>query len=725
MHHHHPFQESFWSPTSASDAYPDFSTGFNVLHSKLKQSLAENKVIIEYLEKRIQAEKSHANNLSSILPTTNPFENDIGGGLKRCFEVVFSESQDSTKEHEIRAEDLFTTALDPLSNFSVRYERIIINAKQTVEAQVKQFDLFCKQLDTAKLCYQNKCKALLAVQPHYDENAIGEESKTKLGSLEFPTRDHVWVWLLDLHEDKLTTRESTLAWIASTSGKDENDAFIILQSLLQQEFLKQNDNATSFSKLSPSNKGGFLKRWGKDNSVNKLAEMIEADKNYRASVVKVEKLRTQVEQILFVHYEEMESLELERIQTIKQAFISVAASLSNTIPRCKDTFDNMMLYQETLKPDKDVQVIVEQYRTGQFNPKPILYENYFYGTAKDQLFGVPLEEITRVQSTLVPRLVSQGLSVIESGFSRLYDEEKTVVWTTSLPLDRVHAAREEINCSTTTITLEFDLLLLASLIRLYLMELPECLFTFELYEPCKLLYANRGQQDKNSRLMSLSKLLATLPSPNYHTVMVLLGHFSRLFKELKNPQELSSSIARSFSYILMRPQVESKVNMHDRHPQRLLLDLIENYDMIFTEETYKAQEENSNRPAIIIPDTVQQSATAAKKSNSLDSTRTSTSSNTTTTTRKSSMLSNFMRSSQSTPTSSISIKRNVGAIPMPSSSTLFEDPDEIASSESSLIIHTPPSSLPNYIHNNKNPVNEQLFNMDDVASLDSFFEDED
>lgn len=94
-----------------------------------------------------------------------------------------------------------------------------------------------------------------------------------------------------------------------------------------------------------------------------------------------------------------------------------------------------MLYQETLKPDKDVQFIVEQYRTGQFNPKPILYENYFHGTAMgnttsrkihnsktnsqiiiiDQLFGVPLEDITKVQSTLVPQLVSQGLSVIESG----------------------------------------------------------------------------------------------------------------------------------------------------------------------------------------------------------------------------------------------------------------------------------------------------------------------
>lgn len=33
----------------------------------------------------------------------------------------------------------------------------------------------------------------------------------------------------------------------------------------------------------------------------------------------------------------------------------------------------------------------------------------------DQLFGVHLEEITRTQHSLVPQLVLQGLSVIESG----------------------------------------------------------------------------------------------------------------------------------------------------------------------------------------------------------------------------------------------------------------------------------------------------------------------
>lgn len=38
---------------------------------------------------------------------------------------------------------------------------------------------------------------------------------------------------------------------------------------------------------------------------------------------------------------------------------------------------------------------------------------------------------------------------------------------------------------------KYDLLLLANVIRLYLLELPECLFTFEFYDPCKIIYANR------------------------------------------------------------------------------------------------------------------------------------------------------------------------------------------------------------------------------------------
>ncbi|KAL9538123.1 hypothetical protein MBANPS3_011176 [Mucor bainieri] len=746
MVHLHPFQESFWAPTASND----YNIGYSVLHGKLKQSTAENKVILEYIKQRINAEKNHATLLASIVAPTTPFESDIGGALKKCFEVVCAESQDSATEHTNRANNLNTTTLDPLVQFFNRYDRIITQAKKTVESQINQFNVVCRLMEEAKLFYTNRCKTLLFVQPDYTDVKMGK-------ALQFPTRDHAWVWFTDLFKEEAYTKEQLMDLLKDVVSDEET----VIKSLLDIQFLKQEDDKyikqQSLSASDEADKAavseskgfsGFLGRWGSSQQQIKkediLFDMMEADKAYQRSVAQAELVRTQTEQVLYVHYEEMESLELERIQTIKQAFISMAASLSNTIPRCKETFDNMMLYQETLKPDKDVQFIVEQYRTGQYCPKPILYESYFHSVAADQLFGVSLEEITRVQGTMVPQLITVGLSVIESGFSRLYDEEKNVVWTASLPLDRVHAARAEINTSK-PITCEslkkFDLLLLASLLRLYLLELPECLFTFELYEPCKLLYSNQDQ-DKDSRLMSISKLLATLPTANYHTVMVLLGHFHKLVKQATtDTQFTSSSLAKSFSYILMRPQIESKISIHERHPQRLLYDLIENFDAIFTQESHYAQEKNSSRPSIIIPNKEKEAEdhTTKKKSNSLDesssssssshgsiasaSARTSTSSSNVA--RRSSILSSFMRSSQSTPTSSVKSKPPM-LIPMPSSSTLFEDPDEIQRSSESTIAATPPHTSTSSVEPHHKSVHlDDSYMMEELASLDSFFEDED
>ncbi|RCH92129.1 hypothetical protein CU098_005429 [Rhizopus stolonifer] len=729
---HRPFQDSFWSPTASVDSIPNFTVGFNVLHKKLKQSQAENKVIVNYIKQRIAAEKAHAATLTSLvvpLSKNTPFDQDIGASLKQCFQVVCAESTESSQEHLHRAQDLHITALDPLLQFSQRYDRIITQSKQIVENQIQQFQLVCKQLEQAKITYTGRCKSLLAFQPDFRLLDRDKSSVIQLeGVFEFSTRDHVWQALEQLVDPFFTEQDILQALVRQQQlaiGREESKR--ILGDLVRLGFIKKNEENTLYHKLSDTpteNTKGFWSRWSNNNSNANYAQkddlvtdMFEADKDYRKAVMKVEKLRIQTEQILFVHYEEMESLELERIQTIKHAFISMAASLSNAIPRCKELFDNLMLYQETLKPDKDVQFIVEQYRTGHFCPKPILYENYFHGTASDQLFGVPLEEITRVQNSLVPQLISQGLMVVESGFSRIYEQGKAILWTMHLPLDKTHAAREELNTSKIIdlqVLEELDPLVLASLIRLYLLELPECLFTFELYEPCKLLYSN--QQDKDSRLASISKLLTTLPTPNYHTTKTLFHHFYKLVQQYKT-EHLSVSLAKSFSYILMRPQIQSKVSTHEHHAQRLLQDLIENFDIVFTQETSKAQEENSNRPAIIIP---------LQKPSSLDETKrhsySSVRSNSSGSNKRSSILS-FMRASQSAPTTTSNQPRPTTGLVIPSSSTLFEDPDEVFSSGSSSV-STPPHTTIDTMSKARELVNEHYM-MSELDSLDSFFEDED
>lgn len=80
-----------------------------------------------------------------------------------------------------------------------------------------------------------------------------------------------------------------------------------------------------------------------------------------------------------------------------------------------DGYNRITLVQETLKPEQDIQYIVEQLKTGFYCPRPMLYENYYYGTAINQTFGVPLEEIAQIHGSFVPPLVNKGLRIIEAG----------------------------------------------------------------------------------------------------------------------------------------------------------------------------------------------------------------------------------------------------------------------------------------------------------------------
>lgn len=100
------------------------------------------------------------------------------------------------------------------------------------------------------------------------------------------------------------------------------------------------------------------------------------------------------------------------------------------------------------------------------------------------------------------------------------------VWTQILPIKELNKACEDVNGlagSRLQETLERrDSSTIANLIRMYLLTLPECLLTFDLYEPVKILYVS--QNNSESRLLSVSKLLATLPSPNYHTLKAFSHH---------------------------------------------------------------------------------------------------------------------------------------------------------------------------------------------------------
>lgn len=75
------------------------------------------------------------------------------------------------------------------------------------------------------------------------------------------------------------------------------------------------------------------------------------------------------------------------------------------------------------------------------------------------------------------------------------DKASRDIWSNVIPIKKMNEYCQKLDGligDELKETLEtFDLNVLANLIRVYLLELPECLLTFELYNPVKNIYATR------------------------------------------------------------------------------------------------------------------------------------------------------------------------------------------------------------------------------------------
>ncbi|KAI9322799.1 hypothetical protein BX666DRAFT_1898560 [Dichotomocladium elegans] len=363
-------------------------------------------------------------------------------------------------------------------------------------------------------------------------------------------------------------------------------------------------NSTGNATSSVSNYGfGFLERIGghqqpsEDLLRRAQREASSAEDAYRAAVIRVNQMRMAVEQALFAHFAEMEEVEMKRLAVLKQAISSYALSVSEMLPGNKAIVDEMLLYQESLKPDQDIQYIVQQYCVSSFSPKPILFESQTYGIARHQTFGVPLEELARQAEDNVPRFVSYLLEAIEKGSDQLSNEDKKRLWCTPLPLDKVHAVCMELNVPSDQVTMDLfqnrDPMLLVAVLRLYLLELPECLMTFEFYDAAQALYSNPDQDD-SLRLQPLGNLISTLPGPYFSTLRRLVDTIYQ-YVQKENIMDFVQVIGETLGPIILRPRTESLATLISRVPGYFAQDLIKHRDVLFNEGTFKSHAENEKR----------------------------------------------------------------------------------------------------------------------------------
>lgn len=512
------FRDSFWSPSIAKEDIPNYAKGLRTLYARLEHSVKENKVITDFILKRVNNELQCAQ-LVSI--ETKPVS--MHAGLKNAFEMVFRESTDTARFHRVRAGILTQDVLQPLLEFTRLFQDKIQARKNRMEDEISAFDHTAQTALMIKSVYWSKCRAVELACPDFrpplpegfeeqqddeDDTFVGDQggrrrrsssvtselnvdggvklgkytvlpyrevarSMNRLqtmvegvksttpegtaGARKFLGKD-IFEWIRDFmvtvhrHDVTLNTESQeicqqlvALKFLKSVPTELPGFSLIayyevqksVVERYLRKIRIKESDGPSSryhedtdqaqnTTLEVPSSDGmgpmgvlngffGKLHFTTTKSGKAALVEMKEADEAYKKKIKLVNKLRRELEESMVAYFDEMEQLEKNRIETIKHSFKTMATALSNILPMYKETYDRIDMFQDALKPEQDIHSIIEQFKTGYFYPKPFVYENYYHGAATDQMFGVPLEEVTQMYGSYIPPVISKSIKLIDRG----------------------------------------------------------------------------------------------------------------------------------------------------------------------------------------------------------------------------------------------------------------------------------------------------------------------
>ncbi|KAL8900335.1 MAG: hypothetical protein Q9192_001112 [Flavoplaca navasiana] len=316
-------------------------------------------------------------------------------------------------------------------------------------------------------------------------------------------------------------------------------------------------------------------------------ESTEADERYKAGVRKLDLLRCSLEESMIDHMRFMERCELDRLKAIKAVILDFSGAMSNVIPSLQSTVDNMMLYQETVQPAGDLRYLLENYRTGAFVPRVQVYDNY-YNTVDEQTFGVDLEARARADRKRVPIIVTTILTFLDNHYPDLEgDEARRGIWLVDVPLAATHHLRNTINTGKVIpreVLERYEIPIVASALKLYLLELPDSLVSSQVYDIIKTIYSTPDSSTSpEARISILQNTLGQLRLANIATLDAITTHFTRLIELTSAEEPFVSSLAQNLAPCILRPRTDNSLTMHERHNYRLIRDLFAHKEAIFGE----------------------------------------------------------------------------------------------------------------------------------------------
>ncbi|KAK0497208.1 hypothetical protein EDD18DRAFT_1161108 [Armillaria luteobubalina] len=337
----------------------------------------------------------------------------------------------------------------------------------------------------------------------------------------------------------------------------------------------------------------------------------EADKAYRLAVRRLDRQRLALEEKLENTLKTLQVWELERLRAVKTVLLQYQGTVSNLPKSLEPSNKRSKTLITAFQPESDLTALIERYRTGPFRPNAQVYESVAHDES-DVVFGIDLRKwaeggwsiITSEEEKkdLVPPVLNALLQGLTEAYTRLpSDDEKT--WIYEVPLRAVHHLREMTYPA--EIFTQYDAPVIASTIKLWLLELDPPIALYEGWEEFRKLYPTVGSavkaEDENTQeqhIIELGTALQKLPRVHLYVLDAVIKHLKTLIDSttVEEPDEVYiTKLALSISRTILRPKYESEMSIQDRHPTLLFIDLVKNYDSILPSTIARKKRESERK----------------------------------------------------------------------------------------------------------------------------------
>ena len=193
--------------------------------------------------------------------------------------------------------------------------------------------------------------------------------------------------------------------------------------------------------------------------------------------------------------------------------------------------------------------LIERYRTGPFRPDPQIYESVAHDES-DVVFGIDLRKWSEggwyaltngeEKKDLIPPVLTALLAGLDAAYERApNDAEKRKSWIYDVPLPAVHHLRETLNAIppgqpfSLELLGKFDAPIIASCLKLWVLELNPPLALYEGWEDFRRLYPmigtapKAGEESEEQHLEAVGGALLRLPRVHLYVLDAIVKHLKK------------------------------------------------------------------------------------------------------------------------------------------------------------------------------------------------------